>query len=874
MKYKCVTNKPLTLCVMALLAAATAVSATWTGGAGTTSWNNLNNWDTGVVPNNVTDVFIGGEAIVNYDVSGNVERRALTTLSDNARLTISGKRLLHANGGPATFTLSDNATLTQSGDYFLIGQNAVGTIYQTGGTVNASINRGFFMTDNIGGAGSAYYLTGGTLNVRFTASGDNWFNEFLGRKRAYGLFHIDGGHANFSVNDGLTRHVDLVSDGNSVFRIDSGSATYTGFTHFTIGHRGDAGSGDGIDEVAVILNGGALSITTRPAGSMVVGGPGGRGRLEVNGGTLTLTSPLGMWIGNEFSGVVQQTGGKVAITGPVELGRHANAIDSSYLMNGGELTATDILLHANAHPSVKFVFTSGRITLNGDRTGILNEAWFKTFPGVVAAYDENADVTHIYRFPYAHDPNPENGQVDAGDILSGDKVAVTLSWKTGLDSSNPAQPNPAVTKHYLYMADSLADPNLVLVDVIDAGSPVAATITVGPKMLDLDKRYYWRVELETAGVEQTEPNDPNALAGRLWYFDTPKSIPLILTSPVSQVANPGQTVEFTVTAASVTPEEYTWYKSANDVVTPDVDTIVGNGSNVLTLVNVHSGDEAYYYCKVSNPGGAVYSQVASLGVFRKVAHWTLDSADYVAAQYLDISGENNHADPNGTLTFVDGIVDGDNDATNPVAGGAVLITEGTGWASAGSFNPSAHTGAFTASAWVYRTGDELTNSMIVSKRSAWAAGQTAWIFMVNNSGQLRLQSWGLGTINAPAGRVTLNTWHHVAAAFDGTTAELYIDGVRVAGGAYTLGDGALSTFWIGRNESLNERFDGALDDIQIYNYALTPEDIVDLYFAETGKPICLYALPNDLNDDCVIDMLDFAIIAESWLSDGFYPSLR
>ena len=202
----------------------------------------------------------------------------------------------------------------------------------------------------------------------------------------------------------------------------------------------------------------------------------------------------------------------------------------------------------------------------------------------------------------------------------------------------------------------------------------------------------------------------------------------------------------------------------------------------------------------------------------------------------------------------------------------MTITEGTGWASAGSFNPSDHTGAFTVSAWVHRTGETLTNSMIVCKRSAWAAGQTSWIFMVNNSGQLRLQSWGLGTINAPVGVVTQNNWHHVAVAFNGSSAVLYIDGVRAASGSYTLGDGLDSTFWIGRNESINERFDGYLDDIRIFNYALTDETVVDIFHAETGQYICLYEQANDLNKDCAVNLFDFAIIAENWLKNGFYPS--
>ena len=98
-----------------------------------------------------------------------------------------------------------------------------------------------------------------------------------------------------------------------------------------------------------------------------------------------------------------------------------------------------------------------------------------------------------------------------------------------------------------------------------------------------------------------------------------------------------------------------------------------------------------------------------------------------------------------------------------------------------------------------------------------------------------------GWVNG-GGRVPLFEWSHVALTFDGTTAKTYINGVQarsVSGlsGQVTSTTGSLQ---IGSRQPdilvnyPNERFNGLIDEVGIYNRALTLEEIDTIFSADTG----------------------------------------
>ncbi len=64
--------------------------------------------------------------------------------------------------------------------------------------------------------------------------------------------------------------------------------------------------------------------------------------------------------------------------------------------------------------------------------------------------------------------------------------------------------------------------------------------------------------------------------------------------------------------------------------------------------------------------------------------------------------------------------------------------------------------------------------------------------------------------------------------------------------------------------------DGLLDDVRIYNYPLSSDDIDLLYQGSNpslppSQYICIENPPGDLNDDCIVNFLDYALLAADWL---------
>jgi hypothetical protein len=81
-------------------------------------------------------------------------------------------------------------------------------------------------------------------------------------------------------------------------------------------------------------------------------------------------------------------------------------------------------------------------------------------------------------------------------------------------------------------------------------------------------------------------------------------------------------------------------------------------------------------------------------------------------------------------------------------------------------------------------------------------------------------------------QITLNSWIHVAATSTSGAAELYINGVNVASGTDTPVLTGTSLKIGGANGDVY--FEGDLDEIRIYNRALSAAEMTDLYNAENG----------------------------------------
>lgn len=98
------------------------------------------------------------------------------------------------------------------------------------------------------------------------------------------------------------------------------------------------------------------------------------------------------------------------------------------------------------------------------------------------------------------------------------------------------------------------------------------------------------------------------------------------------------------------------------------------------------------------------------------------------------------------------------------------------------------------------------------------------------------EAGGDHSIMSDAGAITAGAWHHVVVSYDGARASLYVDGQRVGQADVT---GALrldGDLYVGHRPSetmLPANFTGSVDDVAVYDHALSSADVRRHYAAGT-----------------------------------------
>ncbi|HUT47161.1 MAG TPA: LamG-like jellyroll fold domain-containing protein, partial [Sedimentisphaerales bacterium] len=143
-------------------------------------------------------------------------------------------------------------------------------------------------------------------------------------------------------------------------------------------------------------------------------------------------------------------------------------------------------------------------------------------------------------------------------------------------------------------------------------------------------------------------------------------------------------------------------------------------------------------------------------------------------------------------------------------------------------------GPFSVFAWIKGGAP---GQVIISQSDGIGTGET-WIGIDALGGNLMT-----GLVPPPLGRfvpqplvsesiITNGQWHHVGFAWDGSYRILYVDGIEVAKDTAAQNplksaDGGLY-IGAGKNLDVGTFFSGLIDDVRIYNVALTAEEIGEL----------------------------------------------
>jgi hypothetical protein len=147
------------------------------------------------------------------------------------------------------------------------------------------------------------------------------------------------------------------------------------------------------------------------------------------------------------------------------------------------------------------------------------------------------------------------------------------------------------------------------------------------------------------------------------------------------------------------------------------------------------------------------------------------------------------------------------------------------------------TGAMSISAWVYTaTPNTGTVQGIVCKDISGSIGNCPYELTLTNTGvpyfSITNSSNTTGSISFNGYQMSANTWHHLVGTYDGTNMYIYEDGVRSIGGSTLSGPLAVTTgnLNIGLQKLVTNRyFGGSIDDVRIYQRALSQAEVTLLY---------------------------------------------
>ena len=189
--------------------------------------------------------------------------------------------------------------------------------------------------------------------------------------------------------------------------------------------------------------------------------------------------------------------------------------------------------------------------------------------------------------------------------------------------------------------------------------------------------------------------------------------------------------------------------------------------------------------------------------------------------------ENNANDSSGNGH--DGVAVGDPTYV-PGAQGMGLLFDGTGnqYVDLGAYNPSDGTGQLSVSLWAQWQGLTSFYQGLIGKRDSWATNDMMWQIEANrDTGTLGFAQTAGGVY--PGEVLPVDEWAHVGISFNGNTADFYINGVQVGSGGFTLGSDTQSALQFGACEANGGNpFNGALDEVKLYNRALSAGEIQGL----------------------------------------------
>ncbi|MHC4085013.1 MAG: LamG-like jellyroll fold domain-containing protein [Planctomycetota bacterium] len=175
----------------------------------------------------------------------------------------------------------------------------------------------------------------------------------------------------------------------------------------------------------------------------------------------------------------------------------------------------------------------------------------------------------------------------------------------------------------------------------------------------------------------------------------------------------------------------------------------------------------------------------------------------------------------------------------------------------------------TVTSWVFTRAFDNGGIYDVGNR---AGGEDFCLRTLGDENRWRIQYWG-GDYDFTYD--SKDKWVHFGHVHDGAYTKIYADGQLIVNWAKTINTPDTNPFQIGCYGWQNDYLDGIVDDVHVYNYALSNEEVVDTM--GTGDVyVPLEAITNLYDEEPMnykkINFFDYAALLEEWLVEILWPA--
>ena len=200
----------------------------------------------------------------------------------------------------------------------------------------------------------------------------------------------------------------------------------------------------------------------------------------------------------------------------------------------------------------------------------------------------------------------------------------------------------------------------------------------------------------------------------------------------------------------------------------------------------------------------------------------------------------------------------------------------------------------TLAGWIRPDTFAINDGRIITKAVEWGENDHWWMLSTIASGgesrlrfRLKTEGQSTTTLIASSGALVVEEWQHAAATWDGTTMRLHLNGEEVGSAAKdgaavatnpdasaSIGSQPSDAFAPATPDHVNKFFDGLIDEVRLYNNALTAEQLEGIMQGE-GYPYASSPDPANgaFHEDTWVTLSwsagDFAVSHDVYLGDDF-----